>query len=324
MRGISIFLLVVAPAFADDSLNKGIEAFHAGRYAEARTALEASKDDQAPAFLALVDAATGHCREAMPRLATTFAQAADKEIRKLTGEALMSCVEANLKAEYPADADVLYQSARTHMKAWNDAVYQMFQKTPASYRVNQLSAEILEIEGKYPEAAAEYRKAIEKNPKALDLHFRLGRVILIASQGPEALENALREFEAELALNAGDAAAEYEVGQILIAQGKRDAGVGHLDRALQLRPDFLEALVAVGKARLDSKRYPEAISILERAVKLDPRSEPAHYNLMMAYRNAGDLEAAKREKATLDALQKPPEGEFTEFLKKLGEKPAQK
>jgi hypothetical protein len=42
---------------------------------------------------------------------------------------------------------------------------------------------------------------------------------------------------------------------------------------------------------------------------------------MMAYRNSGDMEAAKREKQTLDSLQKPPEGEFTEFLKKLGEKP---
>ena len=207
------------------------------------------------------------------------------------------------------------------MRAWNDAVYQMFQKTPGSYRVNQISREILEIQGKYQEAAAEYRKAIEKNPRALDLHFRLARAILIDSQGAEALENARREFEAELALNAGDAAAEYEVGQILIAQGKRDAGVSRLERALALRPDFGEALVAVGRARLEAKRYPEAISLLERAVKLQPRSEPAHYSLMMAYRNSGDIEAAKREKATLDALQKPPEGEFTDFLKKLGEKP---
>jgi hypothetical protein len=43
---------------------------------------------------------------------------------------------------------------------------------------------------------------------------------------------------------------------------------------------------------------------------------------MLAYRNSGDAENAKREKAILDELQKPPEGEFTEFLKKLGEKPA--
>lgn len=110
------------------------------------------------------------------------------------------------------------------------------------------------------------------------------------------------------------------MGQILIAEGKRDAGVARIEHALALRPDFVEALLAVGKARLDAKRNDEAIALFERAVKLQPRNEPAHYNLMMAYRNSGDLDKAKREKQTLDSLQKPPEGEFTDFLKKLGEK----
>ncbi|MGH9646787.1 MAG: tetratricopeptide repeat protein, partial [Bryobacteraceae bacterium] len=275
---------------------------------------------QAHTWMALTQAATGGCAEAASQLATAFSHAPDPDLRKLTGEALMSCIESTLKTEYPADPDVLYQSAQAHWKAWNDAVYQMFQKTPASYRVNQISAGILEVQGKYPEAISEYRKAIEKNPRALDLHFRLGRVLLMNSQGPEALEAARREFEAELALNAEDAAAEYEVGQILIAQEKHDAGIRRIERALTLRPDFLEALLAMAKFRLDARNYPDAIALLKRALTIQPRNEPGHYNLMLAYRNSGDLENAKREKQTLDSLQKPPEGEFTEFLKKLGEK----
>jgi len=321
MRAISILFLCVMPALADDALNRGLEAFHAGRYSEAKGLLEQSKDAQAPVFLALVRAATGGCMDALPRLSAAFAAAADPELHRLTGEALLNCVESNLKADYPADPDVLYQAARAHMRTWNDIVYQMFRKTPGSYRVNQLSGEILEIQGKYQEAAAEYRKAIEKNPRALDLHFRLGRVLLIDAHGPDATESARREFDAELALNAGDAAAEYEVGQILIAQGKRDTGAQHLERALALRPDFAEALVAVGRLRLEDKKFAEAISLLTHAVKVQPGNETAHYSLMMAYRNSGDMEAAKREKALLDELQKPPEGEFTDFLKKLGEKP---
>lgn len=319
-RAISILLFCGSLVYADDSLMRGLEAFHAGRYTEARQYFDKSTDEQAGTFLALTQAATGDCTAALPQLTKAFSKSKDATVRKLAGEALVSCVESSLKTDFPADADVLYQSARSHMKAWNDAVYQMFQKTPASYRVNQISGEILEIQGKYPEAAAEYRKAIQKNPRALDLHFRLGRVLLMDSQGPAALDNACREFEAELALNAEDAAAEYEVGQILIAQGKRDAGIVRVEHALTVRPDFIEALLAIGKARLDAKRYPEAIALLERAVKLQPRNEPAHYSLMMAYRNSGDSEAAKREKQTLDTLQKPPEGEFTDFLKKLGEK----
>jgi len=66
------------------------------------------------------------------------------------------------KKRFPADADVLYEAAKLHMKAWNDVVFQMFQKTPASYRVNQVSAEIFEVQGRYAEAAAEYRKGDRK------------------------------------------------------------------------------------------------------------------------------------------------------------------
>jgi hypothetical protein len=44
---------------------------------------------------------------------------------------------------------------------------------------------------------------------------------------------------------------------------------------------------------------------------------------MLAYRNAGRPDDARKAKAELDKLQKPPEGEFTDFLKRLGEKPAQ-
>jgi hypothetical protein len=42
---------------------------------------------------------------------------------------------------------------------------------------------------------------------------------------------------------------------------------------------------------------------------------------MMAYRNTGRMDDARREKARLDELHKTPDGEFNDFLKKLGEKP---
>jgi DNA-binding SARP family transcriptional activator len=82
-------------------------------------------------------------------------------------------------------------------------------------------------------------------------------------------------------------------------------------------------LIALAKTRSDAKKYAEAIPLLERAVKLQPASEPAHYGLMLAYRNAGRMDDAQREKAVFDKLSRPPEGEFTEFLKKLGDKAKQ-
>jgi len=225
-----------------------------------------------------------------------------------------------LQKQFPADADVLYEAARLHMKAWNDVVFRMFQKTPASYRVNQISAEIFEIQGRYPEAIGEYRKAIEKSPAAINLHFRLGRALLMQSHSPEALTAARKEFEDELRLNPSDAVADYEIGQILLIENKSQDAALWFERAVAASPDFVEALLAVAKIRAEAKRPADAIQLLERAVRLQPANEAAHYNLMLAYRNAGRSADALREKAEIDKLQRPPEGEFTEFLKKLGEK----
>lgn len=328
MRAISILVAALfALSAAEPAATRGIAAFHEGRYADAERLLhqalaQDANDDHARTFLALTRAATGHCREALPDLNERFQSSSDAELRRLAGLALVDCVISSLEAGYPADADVLYQAARVHMKAFNDATYEMFQKTPASYRVNQLSGEIFETQGKYAEAAAEYRKAIEKNPRALNLHFRLGRAILLESHDSAALSRAQKEFEAELALNAGDAAAEFQVGQILAAQGKNEEGLRSYERALALRPDFAEAALAIAKIRMQSKQYAEAIPLLQRAVALQPANEAAHYNLMLAYRDSGQMEKARREQQELNKLQQRPAGEFSDFLKRLGEKPA--
>jgi tetratricopeptide (TPR) repeat protein len=265
-------------------------------------------------------------------LTNLFTNNTDDTLRRLTGLALAEChvahnrleaalpVVLELQKQFPSDADVLYEAARVHMKAWNDVVFRMYQKAPASYRVNQISAEIFEVQGRYPEAVAEYRKAIQKNPSAINLHFRLGRALLMQSHSPDALNEARKEFDAELKLNPSDAVAEYEVGQILIAENKPEEAAPRFERALALSPDFTEALLALAKERANRKRYDDAIQFLERAVHLQPANESAHYNLMLAYRNAGRTADALREKAEIDKLQRPPEGEFTEFLKKLGEK----
>ena len=275
-------------------------------------------------------AIAGECAQVLGEL--------DQEFRKgsrLAGISLAQCriaakqfdaagpVVAQLEKQYPSDADVLYVAANYHMKAWNDAIFRMYQNAPSSYRVDQLSAEVFETQGKYTEAIAEYRKALSKNPQGINLHYKLGRTLLQQSHEPAALEQAKKEFVAELALNPADAVAEYQIGQISGIQGNAAAATAHYERAARLRPDFPEALIAVAKIRSDSRNYAEAVTLLERAIKLQPRSEVAHYNLMMAYRNAGRTADAQREKSELDKLQKPPEGEFTDFLKRLGEKPAQ-
>src|SRR6516165_636064 len=144
MRVTSLVLFVVALLSAQSNpVAEGIAAFHRGDYQAARDSLEKDANEpQARLFLALIQAATGACDAAMPDLEKGFSGGAE---RRLVGLALAQChitakrfaeagvILAQLEKECPADADVLYVSAEYHMKAWNDAIYRMYQKVPSSY-----------------------------------------------------------------------------------------------------------------------------------------------------------------------------------------------
>jgi tetratricopeptide (TPR) repeat protein len=338
MRAISFLLLLAGCVFAQsDALVEGLQQFQKGNYQAAEASLEkalAAEDSaEARTFLSLTRAATGGCAAVEDPLRKEFEANSDPRLRKLAGLGLVQCmlsrddamgafpVLQKLAAEHPKDADVLFQMARLHMKAWNDTIRVMFRDTPASYRVNQISAEVFEIQGKYTEAVAEYRKAIAKSPAAVNLHYRLARAILMESHDPAALEVAREEFEEELILNPGDAVAHYQVGQILLAQQKRAEGIERIRKSIDLDPNFSRAMVALGKLRMEDREFDEAIAVLEAAVKIAPSSEGARYTLMRAYRRAGRNDDAMKQKEELETLQKPPEGEFTDFLKRIGEQP---
>jgi Putative Zn-dependent protease, contains TPR repeats len=57
-------------------------------------------------------------------------------------------------------------------------------------------------------------------------------------------------------------------------------------KAVVLRPDYLPALINLGRIRIVSKNFDGAIQALDRAVKIQPTSAPANYFLGEAYLEA--------------------------------------
>ncbi len=335
MRVINFFTVVIgffAVLNAQTLVDEGIAAFQQGRYSLAKAKLTGTKDEKGRAFLGLSDAATGDCKQALPLLTGPVH---DRTLQRLTGLAAVKCELAQSNAEgafqllsglqkqFPSDPDVLYMAAKMHMRLFNDATLAMFQKTPGSYRVHELSGEIFEIENQFSAAASEYRKAIELNSEAPDLHFRLGRALLLQSHEGKALDEAAEQFSMELKLSPEDGASEFQLGQISQVKGNATAAKSYFEKALAVSPNFSQALLALGKIFTREKQYPQAIALLSKATQLQPASESAHYALMTAYRDAGRIDQAKAEKNILDQLSKPADGEFSDFLKKLGEKPTE-
>ena len=322
-RLVCVFLC--SALFAAGDTAAGIQAFRDGRYSVALRELKNARDENGRTFYALAQAASGDCKGALPVLIRAQG--------RLTAIAAVKCYSAagdeadayrlldSLSRQFPGDPDVIYTAAKLHMKGFNDATLQMFERAPASYRVHELSAEIFEVENRYQEAAAEYQKAIDLNPLAADLHYRLGRAVLLQGHDPQSLDRAAEEFRAELKVSPEDSACEFQLGQLAMVKGNSVDAEANFKRALQLTPSFGQASIALAKLYVRQKRYEDAIGLLKGVVRWQPQNETAHYTLMTAYRDAGQMDKAKDEKAILDKLQKPPEGEFSDFLKKLGEKP---
>jgi len=333
-KKIALALCFALPAVCTD-LADGITAFNQGRYSAALGLFEKaahSGDKQASVYLALTQAASNNCEAALPVLSTE-SKTTEGDLPRLAGLAAARCYSTagnaasslalveDLKTRYPADPDVLYVAADAEMKAFNDTTFAMFQRTASSYRVHQLSARIFEIQNRFSDAVAEYKKAIQLNPKAPDLNFRLGRAILLESHSPQALQSASAAFAAELKISPEDSASEFQLGQIAQVQGNTAGAQQHFEQALKLSPSFVTAMVTLATLHTHQRQYDQAITLLNRAVALQPANEGAHYALLTAYRDAGQMDKAKAEKATLDRLQKPPDTEFSDFLKKLGDKP---
>jgi tetratricopeptide (TPR) repeat protein len=318
MRSAYIALLAVALAFgqSETMLDRGIDEFHKGQYSEAqmdfeRTLKLSPADARAITYLAITRAAFGDCAGSIEELRLQCHRNPDPEIRRLAGLAVIQCLLPHnqlgeimplmeqLRRSYSDDPDVLYESTQVYNRAWSAALRDVYQKAPNSYRANQISAEILETQGKYEEAASEYRKALERNPAGLHLHYRLGVVLLRASKPSEARA----ALEAELKLNPADPAAEYQIGQTLLAEQKSDNAALHFEKALEIAPKCADCMVALAKLKIDGQKYKDAIALLERAIELQPGLETAHRNLMLAYRGAGKNKQADREQAELNKLQ---------------------
>ncbi len=84
----------------------------------------------------------------------------------------------------------------------------------------------------------------------------------------------------------------YESGAKNFRDGQADDGVAALKQALNLFPDYFQALELLGKEMVKAGRYEEGLPVLSRAVKVNPRAAASHYALGVAYLKLGQLDSA--------------------------------
>ncbi len=105
-------------------------------------------------------------------------------------------------------------------------------------------------------------------------------------------EKAIEDLDIAIYLNPKEARAHYRYGQVLMGQEKSGEAILHFDRALELKPDYLEALLDRAVAY---KRAGDMVRELEdhkAALAIDPENFQAHLNLAMYYLKSKNYEEA--------------------------------
>ncbi len=168
---------------------------------------------------------------------------------------------------------------------------------PASAAVSAALAEVASLKGDSGAAQRHAQEALKKNPDyrpamvtlARD-HYRNRRLDLALY----ALKGILDGYGAENPPRDPDNADALLLrGLIYEEQGERAAMLTDLRRAVQLRPDLVEARLHLARAMLEAGNADEAVSLLEPAARYDQRNVAVRLNLGDGYRLQGKVAAAK-------------------------------
>lgn len=312
-------MLRIDPNSADAHANLGTVFYAQAKYLEAVASFEKSLKLRpglkgAAAFLGMSLARAGRIEEALPLLEKGFQSPLSDEWKLEAGLLLGdACQRANnlkcllsvvteLERLYPTNIEVLYFSYHMHATLGARAVAGLVKTAPDSARLHQLTGELLESDGDFAGAIAQYRKALEIEPRLPGCHRALGVALMNLSTDDATRLEVENHFQQELGNNPNDAAAEYQLGELFWLRNQSKDALSHFTRAIQLQPSFPDALIAAGKAQIALGQSAQAIILLEKAVALDPSNDVARYRLAKAYQSSGKSQAADREFAEFRRL----------------------
>jgi tetratricopeptide (TPR) repeat protein len=200
-----------------------------------------------------------------------------------------------LSRDYPRDPEVLYLAVHTYSDLSVRASQTLLFTNPGAYQVHQLNAEAMETQGKWDEAAEEYRMVLKADPRVPGIHYRLGRLLLSKPETPTTKAEARKEFEEELQVNASSAGAEFVLAELARQAENYPEAIDRFERATRLDAMFADAFIGLGRSLLGAERASEAVQPLQRAEKLQPENPTVHFLLSNAYRRSGRQADADRE-----------------------------
>jgi tetratricopeptide (TPR) repeat protein len=286
--------LKVDPKMSSASALLGISLYEMGDYNSARHPLEVAlranpKDDNAELFLAndLIkmndwDAAATHLRQIVQR--------------------------------QPNNQEVWYLLGKVHMKLSEAALGKLNEIDPNSIWVHEVSGEIMESMKNYDGALIEYKKAVELAPQQPGFHYALGN----AYWSLQSWDAATQEFKQELAIDPSNCMSQWKLGNIVLEQHQDfNEALDHVNKALAVCPNLVQARVDRARALLKLDRNEEAMKDLQAANQSNPEEPSIHFLLAQAYRAVGRTKDAQAEMGIFSKLEESNRAAVAERAKQV-------
>jgi protein O-mannosyl-transferase len=163
--------------------------------------------------------------------------------------------------------------------------------TKGNYIAHNNLGTALDKQGRFAEAAAEFRKAIKEKPDYAPAYNNLG--IVLGEQGQ--LEQAATQYLRAIELKPTYPNPYNNLGLALSQQGRLDEAMRNFSQALALQPDYADAHYNLALTLARVGRLNEAIAEYRQTLKLQPGSADVHNNLGVALDQQGRLQDAAGE-----------------------------
>src|SRR5215469_4737063 len=201
----------------------------------------------------------------------------------------------------PKSQDAWYLLGKTHLQESEDALKKINEIDPDSVVAHEIAGEIDESMHNYDLALVEYKKAIDKAPKAPGTHMHMGNAFWNMGKWQSAQE----EFRAELANDPSNCLARWKLANAMLeANDSAEDAYGELNKVVDRCPALMQARVDRARALVRLGKHAEALPDLLMAENESPREPTIHFLLAAVYRAEGKSAEAQTEMKTYGQLQR--------------------
>ena len=127
---------------------------------------------------------------------------------------------------------------------------------------------------------------VQKNPNAWMAQYNLGNVFI----AEQKIEEAINHYREAIRIKPDFPRALYNLGNALLAQEKTREAIIQYQATVRIKPDFVDVYNNWGVALLKEGKTQEAITRFEKALELKPDYADARNNLEVATRRGASVQ----------------------------------